>query len=205
MVTGMLGHGEANKLKAIPLSNDTVSRCINEMADDIHEQLKEKLKRFLAVQFDGSTDVSGSAELLVFVQYNSDASLEENMLFCKALPNHMMGECLFNMFVEATKYFEIDWQKSIAICSDGAKAMIGKNSRFVARLKTIMPHTIWPHCLLHRQALTEKGMPSELCQVLDESVKVVNLIKAGLYQLVCLQFYVMKWAHFRKVKFCTLK
>jgi hypothetical protein len=50
-VIGLYEH--TKKLKTIPLSNSTVSRRTDEMADDVHEQLIQKIKKsdFIAVQF----------------------------------------------------------------------------------------------------------------------------------------------------------
>lgn len=44
----------------------------------------------------------------------------------------------------------MDWTKCIAMHSDGAKAIIGKNSGLVVKLKDLMPKTEWTHCFLHR-------------------------------------------------------
>jgi hypothetical protein len=64
----------------------------------------------------------------------------EDILFCKALPANTTGQCLYKMFLESTRDYEIDWTKCIAICSDGAKAVTANKSGFVAKLKSIMPN-----------------------------------------------------------------
>lgn len=47
------------------------------------------------------------------------------MLFCKTIPGNRPMSFRFN---EANRIFNVDWTKCIAICIDGAKAIIGKNS-----------------------------------------------------------------------------
>lgn len=192
MVEIMIGKQEANKLKSIPLSDNTIERRINDMAVDIREQLVEKLKEspYFALQFDESTDVSGCAQFMVFVRFVTDGSIMEDLLFCKALPANTTGQCLYDMFLESTRDYEIDWTKCIAICSDGAKSMTGNKSGLVAKLKSIMPNVSWTHCFLHRQALAATVLPSDLYDVLQEVIKVVNSIKGKalqtrLFRIIC--------------------
>jgi hypothetical protein len=180
MVSNMINPQEADKLKKIPLSNDTVSRRISDMVKDVQNQLKMQIKEstFFSIQCDESTDITNCAQFLCFIRYDCGHSIKENVLFCKSLPDHATGESLFKVFIEATEPFEIDWNKCISICSDGARALSGKNSGLIARLKTLMPNANWVHCFLHRQALAAKGMPDDLRQVLAEAIKVVNYVKS---------------------------
>jgi len=153
MVNIMIGTEEANKLKTIPLSNDTISRRINEMTTDVHNQIVQNLKssEYFSIQFDESTDVTNLAQFLCFVRYEC-----ENMLFCKSIPGHATGQGLFELFIETTKNEHLDWNKCISVCSDGARAITGKNSGLLIKLKELMPHIQWTHCFLHRHALAAK-------------------------------------------------
>ena len=63
-------HGDkiADEVKEIPLSADTIRRRISEIGQDIKFQLNDKVKRKkFALQLDESTDVSGLAQLIVFI------------------------------------------------------------------------------------------------------------------------------------------
>lgn len=84
MVEIMVSKQEANKIKNIPLSDNTISRRINDMANDIQVQLIEKLKnsQHLALQFDESTDVSDCAQFVVFVRFEAGECMMEEILFC---------------------------------------------------------------------------------------------------------------------------
>jgi len=69
MVNIMVGTKEAKKLKTIPLSNDTISRRINEMTTDVHNQIIHNLKssEYFSIPFDESTDVKNLVHFLCFV------------------------------------------------------------------------------------------------------------------------------------------
>ena len=163
MVSTMVGPEAASKLSCIPLSNDSVGRRISEMANDVRGQLKEKLKKseYFSIQLDESTGVANLAQFMCFIRYESGGSLEEDILFCKPLPERATGEDLYKVFVDATSSYDIDWKKCIMICRDGAKALTGKRSGLVVRLKSLMPNAEWNHCFLHRQAFASKTIDQE--------------------------------------------
>ncbi|XP_054723267.1 zinc finger BED domain-containing protein 5-like [Uloborus diversus] len=189
----MFGKQEIEKLKSIPLSDNTIQRRISNMATDVRDQVIEKIKKssFVSLQFDESTDIAGCAQFVAFVRFESNEKLIEEILFCKTLPTNTTGQCLHDIFIEATQDMNIDWaQKCIAICSDGAKAMTGAKSGFIARLKEQMPNACWMHCFLHRQALAAKTLPQEYSQVLHIIISIVNSIKGKalqtrLFRLIC--------------------
>lgn len=189
----MFGKQEVEKLKSIPLSDNTIQRRISNMATDVRDQVIEKIKKssFVSLQFDESTDIASCAQFVAFVRFESNEIIMEEILFCKALPKNTTGQCLHDMFLEATQDMNIDWaQKCIAICSDGAKAMTGAKSGFIARLKEQMPNACWMHCFLHRQALAAKSLPQEYSQVLNIIINIVNSIKGKalqtrLFRIIC--------------------
>lgn len=82
MVSVMLDDASAAKIKAIPLSNDTVARRINDMANDLKEQLGDKLKetRF-ALQFDEATDSNKDCLFIAYVCFDVVNSLCQDLLF----------------------------------------------------------------------------------------------------------------------------
>ncbi|GBN44303.1 Zinc finger BED domain-containing protein 5 [Araneus ventricosus] len=69
----------------------------------------------------------------------------------------------------------MDW----AICTDGGKSMSGCYKGLRGRIKIVAPHVTWSHCCIHRQSLATKPLPDSLKEILNQSVKVVNFIKAN--------------------------
>ncbi|KAF3859008.1 hypothetical protein F7725_021407 [Dissostichus mawsoni] len=70
MVEKLCGPQVAEKLKTVPLSNNTVKDRIDKMASNCELQLLEKLgKGPFAIQLDETTTVADEAVLIVYVQY----------------------------------------------------------------------------------------------------------------------------------------
>lgn len=69
----MFGKQEVEKLKSIPLSDNTIQRRISDMATDVRNQVIEKIKEstFVSLQFDESTDIGGCAQFVAFVRFES--------------------------------------------------------------------------------------------------------------------------------------
>ncbi len=67
----MFGDNFAQQISDIPLSNDTVSRRISDMASDVKEQLLANImqSQYYALQLDETIDVAGLAQLLTYVRY----------------------------------------------------------------------------------------------------------------------------------------
>jgi hypothetical protein len=64
------------------------------------------------------------------------------------------------------------------VCSDGARAITGKNNGLIVKLKELISHIKWTHFFLLRLAFTAKKMPDNLKNMLSEAVKIVSYIKS---------------------------
>ncbi len=116
--------------------------------------------------------------------------IQEEFLFSSPLPTHTTGELIVNKLNEFVRKNDIDWERCCGICSDGAKSMTGHHSGLISRIKEVAPRAMWSHCTIHRQVLAAKKIPPDLQSVLDEAVKIVNLIKARplnarLFHVLC--------------------
>ena len=84
----------------------------------------------------------------------------------------------------------IKWAKFESLYTDGAPAMMGKRSGFVALVKEKCSNVIVTHCVLHRHALATNTLTKELGDVMAIIVATVNFIHARalnhrLFQVFC--------------------
>lgn len=180
MTRAMHSEKIASALNAIPLSNDTISRRIDDMASDIKCQLIERIKKSgtFSLQLDESTDISNAAQLLVFVRYSFEGKLHEDMLFCAALEGTCTGNDIFRKLDGEMREFGLCWEHCVGVCTDGAGAMQGKKKGLKAKVLEVAPHARFTHCVIHREALASKSLDPEVNAVLQTAVKMVNFIKS---------------------------
>ncbi|CDW58701.1 hypothetical protein TTRE_0000702601 [Trichuris trichiura] len=111
-------------VQAIPLSNSTVCRRIDEMALDVEDQLVAllRLKKF-SLQVDETTLQDNDALLMAYVRFWNANTLMEEMLFVRKIRSDTKG---LTMFGEIQNYFNeksIPFQNVIACATDGAASM----------------------------------------------------------------------------------
>ncbi|KAL4136257.1 hypothetical protein QTP88_007808 [Uroleucon formosanum] len=78
--------------------------------------------------------------------------------------------------INKSDYFSLQLDERVS--TDGARAMSGKFTGLIARIRNIIPSVTWHRCCIHREAIVSKKIPIHLKTVLDDAVKIVNFIKA---------------------------
>jgi hypothetical protein len=116
MASSVLGHKVAKQLEQFPLSNDTVSRRISDMASNVKEQLAENTEgsKYYSIQLDESTDVSNIVHILTFIRFEDVESVKEELLFCKPLLGHTTtSNDIFKKLDQFMKVHGTEWKKSV--------------------------------------------------------------------------------------------
>jgi hypothetical protein len=176
----MIDEEAARKIQLVPLSNNTIQRRIQDCASNVLDELVRRLRlsESFTVLLGESTDDVNLAILLVFVWYVYEGEFQEDLLLCKSIEAQITGEDIFQILDQLFINHQIDWNKCIDVCTDGAKSMTGKTVGVVARIKTLSKMCKSSHYILHRHALIVKRMPNSLKSVLDNAVQIVNFFEA---------------------------
>lgn len=78
-----LGEAAVKKIAQVPLSASTITRRIEEIAEDIKTQLLKRINTspWYALQVDKSTDIDNKAILLIYVRYVHQEDVHEDILY----------------------------------------------------------------------------------------------------------------------------
>jgi hypothetical protein len=98
-----------NEVSLISLSDNTVKRRIDEMAQNVKDILLERLRHseYFALQLGESQDISNNANLVAFVRCEHENKVCEDFLFHESSPLHTTAEALFkvaNDFIITNKH-----------------------------------------------------------------------------------------------------
>lgn len=178
MVSLMIGESAGKLLSKVPLSNNTISRRIHDIAEDLNDQLIEKLKgKEFGLQLDEATDSNSDAHLICYVRFIDGNKIVEELLFCKSITARAKAQDLFEILDNFISENSMEWTKCVGVCTDGARSMSGCYGGLQAYIRTKAPEALWTHCIIHREALASKQLSPTLNQVLECVVNVVNFIK----------------------------
>lgn len=180
VLTTVLHKPAADIIRKIPLSNNSVQRRIDEMAENIEESLCEYLKTCkFSIQLDESTLPTNEALLLSYVRFIKDEKICQELLFARNLETDTKGETIFNTLENF--FFEkgIPLNNIISAATDGAPAMVGRYVGFIAHLKKKVPDVLAVHCVIHRQHLVARNLSERLHISLNYVIRGVNKIRSN--------------------------
>ena len=167
-------------IKKIPLSNNTVQRRIDEMAEDVESFLNDFLKTTeFSLQLDESTLPNNESLLLAYIRFVKDEKICQELLFARKLETDTKGSSIFGVLEH---YFEekcIPLTNIVSVATDGAPAIIGRHRGFISFFKNAVPNLITVHCVIHRQHLVAKTLSDRLHCSLQYVITAVNKIRSN--------------------------
>ena len=114
LVSAVIGELAAQKLKAVPLSNNIISRRINKISDDINDQLVAKMRENeFSLQLDEATTSTSNkdAYLICYVRFfDNDDNIVEDLLFRKPILTNCRGHELFAILNNFFQENNLQWK-----------------------------------------------------------------------------------------------
>ena len=173
------------EFKKIRLSRWTIARRIDELAGDICDTLKGKIKTFVSWSFaiDESSDEKEAAQLAVLIKMvDKELNGTEEFLSQQRMKDTKTGANIFSEVSNGFHKFGLDLSTLCGIATDGARAMSGTGIGFVGLLKSalkkknISDNIAIFHCIIHQQNLCAKSLKFK--HVMGPVMMAVNFIRA---------------------------
>ena len=171
----------------ISLSRNSIAGRIEDIGEDLSEQLSSKTSEFqcFSLAFDESTDMTDTAQMLVFIRGVTELlSVHEDLLGLVSLRGTTRGldvkEAVLKLL--RNRVPDLPLSKLVGLTTDGAPSMTGKENGAVALLKKHLRESkfeqdiLTVHCVIHQEALCAKTL--KMTHVMELVVKCVNEIRA---------------------------
>ncbi|KFM65285.1 General transcription factor II-I repeat domain-containing protein 2, partial [Stegodyphus mimosarum] len=151
--------GNVKAFQSISLSRNTVAERVTDLAANLSDQIKAKSSSFesFSIACDESTDISGKAQLAVFLRScDKNFNIFEELLELIPMPGTTTGEDIFTCVFGLLQKYNLPLAKLNSVATDGAPSMTGKNKGFVALLRKTLSETHGSNthhmlCILHQE------------------------------------------------------
>ncbi|KAJ8403950.1 hypothetical protein AAFF_G00343000 [Aldrovandia affinis] len=136
---------------------------------------------YYSVALEESTDVSDSAQLLIFLRgVNENFEVTQELASMQTLHGTTKGTKLFGCLDTVFAQYKLHWENMAGITTDGAPAMVGSQSG----LATLVSEKVQEcrgevpryHCIIHQEQLCANSIG--LKNVIQYVVKMVNSIRS---------------------------
>lgn len=173
-------------VKALHMSKQTIWRRVLMMGYDLESQLKEQFKRFKywSIALDETTDITHVAQLNIFVRgVTPEFNVVEEFVALIPLMDGTKAVNLWDALLKVLTAYGADYNKLVAIVTDGAPSMVGSSNGLVAKLRKYCLDNEYSsgrpllayHCLIHQQQLAAKAM--NLTHVMDVVSSIAKKIR----------------------------
>ena len=141
------------KLKDTPLSNNTMTRRVEDLAENVRKQVAfyASICKFFSLAMYESTDLSDTAQLTIFVRaLSNNFDVIEELLGLESLQGTTKGSDLFFALKTSVEKSNMDWAKLDSIYTNGCPAMTGKHAGCLALLEQFLERPLLKHhCIIH--------------------------------------------------------
>ena len=174
------------------MSDDTVNNRIADISNDILSLLIAQIQDSpcrISLQFDETTNIKSISQLVEYVRCVKENAIVDEFQFCQEMKERTRAKDVFDLVNAFLRENSIAWNKVGSVSTDGAPAMIGHRSGFVALMKQVALHIVSNHCAIHKYALACKTLRLELKNVLDSVVKAVSFIRVRAVNFPTIQSF----------------
>lgn len=169
----------------VSLSRRTTTRRIEVMERDLLEQLMHKSEQFdwYSLALDDSTDVTDTAQLLIFIRgVNDEFDITQELLSMESMKDTTTGEDLLMKVKGCIEKYGLQWGKLKSVTTDGSPNLTGKNVGLQTRIQQTVNEACpgheltFLHCIIHQEALCKNVL--DMDHVVNIVMKIVNFIRS---------------------------
>ena len=123
-------------IKSIPVSDNSVQRGVDKMAENFGETLSKMLMTTeFSLQLDESTLPGNELLTLAYVRFIKGGSLCQELLFARLLETDTKGESVYRAVKDYFQKKSIPLTNMISCATDGTPSMVGRHRGFLSYLK----------------------------------------------------------------------
>lgn len=119
----------------ISLTGNTVAQRVKDMAENLQDKLREKVKSFVtfSIAVDENTYINNTSQLIIFIRgVDENFDITEELLDMVPMRDSTSENDLFLYVEKSLEKFNVDWSKLVSVTTNGAPAMVCDNTGLVA-------------------------------------------------------------------------
>ena len=119
--------------------NNRIAGRANDILSQHIAQIQDSPCR-ISLQFDETADIKSINQLVAYVRFVNGNAIVDESLFCQEMKERTTAKNVFDLVNTFLRENSRAWNEVGSVCTDGAPAMIGHRSGFVALIEQVAPH-----------------------------------------------------------------